>query len=48
MARKGEMVVKKWFFRGKKQVIGPLKRRTSNPNRKAKWCKMHAKFLELD
>ena len=39
-AGKGEIVIKKWDFRGKKQVIGLEKIRGGNQNRKAKWCKM--------
>ena len=40
MVGKGEIVVKKWDFRGKKRVIGLEKIRGDNQNRKAKWCKM--------
>ena len=40
MARKDKMAIKKWFFRGKMQVIGLEKLRAGNQNRKAKWCKM--------
>jgi len=46
MAEKGEIVVKRWDFRGLKQVMGLLKRRASNPNRKAKWCKMQVLLLK--
>ena len=38
MAEKGEIVVKKWVFRGKKRVIGLEKIRVGNQSRKAKWC----------
>jgi len=34
------MAIKKWFFRGKMQVIGLEKLRAGNQNRKAKWYKM--------
>ncbi len=39
-AEKGEIVVKKWGFRGKKRVIGHKKIRGGDQTRKAKWCKM--------
>ena len=48
MVGKGEIVVKKWDFRDKKQVIGLEKIRGDNQNRKAKWCKMQALFLKTD
>ena len=48
MAEKGEIVVKKWVFRGKKRVIGLEKIRGGDQNRKAKWCKMQALFLKVD
>ena len=38
MAKKGEIVVKKWGFRIKKWVIGPEKIRAGKQTRKAKWC----------
>ena len=40
MTEKGEIVVKKWNFRGKKRVIGFEKIRVGDQTRKAKWCKM--------
>ena len=48
MAEKGEIVVKKWDFRGKKRVIGFEKLRGGNQTRKAKWCKMQVLFLKID
>ena len=48
MAEKGEMVVKKWVFRGKKWIFGVEKIRAGNQTRKAKWCKMHVLFLKTD
>ena len=48
MARKDKMAIKKWFFRGKMQVIGLEKLRAGNQNRKAKWCKMQVVFLKED
>ena len=45
---KGEIVVKKWGFRGKKRVIGFEKLRGGNQTRKAKWCKMQVIFLKID
>jgi hypothetical protein len=48
VAEKGEIVVKKWVFRGKKWVIGLEKLRGGNQNRKAKWCKMQVLFLKID
>ena len=47
-AEKGEIVVKKWDFRGKKRVIGLEKIRGGNQTRKAKWCKMQDFFLKID
>ena len=47
-AGKGEIVVKKWDFRGKKRVIGLEKIRGGDQSRKAKWCKMQALFLKID
>ena len=47
-AQKGEIVVKKWDFRGKKRVIGLEKLRAGNQTRKAKWCKMQVLFLKID
>ena len=48
MVGKGEIVVKKWDFRDKKQVIGLEKLWVGNQNRKAKWCKMQVLFLKAD
>ena len=48
MTERGEIVVKKWVFRGKKWVIGLEKLRGGNQNRKAKWCKMLVLFLKAD
>ena len=48
MVGKGEIVVKKWFFRDKKWVIGFEKIRGGNQTRKAKWCKMQVVFLKID
>ena len=47
-AGKGEIVIKKWDFRGKKRVIGLEKIRGGDQSRKAKWCKMQALFLKID
>ena len=40
MVEKGEIVVEKWFFRGKKWVIGRKKIWAGDQTRKVKWCKM--------
>ena len=48
MAERGEIVVKKWFFRGKKRVIGLEKIRGGDQSRKAKWCKIQALFFKTD
>ena len=48
MAEKSEIVVKKWDFRGKKQVIGLEKIWVGDQTRKAKWCKMQVLFLRID
>ena len=48
MVEKGEIVVKKWVFRGKKRVIGLEKIRGGNQTRKAKWCKIQVLFLKID
>ena len=48
MAERGEIVVKKWVFRGKMGVFGLEKYRTSNQTRKAKWCKTQVLFLKID
>ena len=47
-AEKGEIVVKKWGFRGKKRVIGHKKIRGGDQTRKAKWCKTQVFFLKTD
>ena len=48
MVKKGKMVLKMWFFRGKMWVFGLEKLRTSNQTRKLKWCKMQVSFLKAD
>ena len=48
MAERGEIVVKKWVFRGKMGVFGLEKNQASNQTRKAKWCKMQVLFLKTD
>ena len=48
MAEKGEIVVKKWHFRGKKWVIGLEKFGVGNQTRRVKWCKMQVLFLKVD
>jgi len=48
MVGKGEIVVKKWDFGGKKRVIGLEKIWVGDQTRKAKWCKMQAFFLKID
>jgi len=48
VAEKGEIVVKKWVFRGKKWVIGLEKLRGGNQSRQAKWCKTQVLFLKID
>ena len=48
MAEKGKIVVKKWFFWGKKWVFGVEKMRVGNQSRKAKWYKTQAFFLKLN
>ena len=48
MAERGEIVVKKWGFRGKKRVIGLEKIRGGDQTRRAKWCKMQVLFLKTD
>ena len=48
MAGRGEMVVKKWDFRGKKRVIGRKKIWGDDQSRKVKWCKMQVFFLKTD
>ena len=47
-AKKGEIVVKEWVFRGKKRVIGLEKIRCGAQTRKVKWCKMQVLFLKMD
>ena len=46
-AEKGEIVVKKWNFGGKKRVIGLEKIRVGDQTRKVKWCKMQVLFLKI-
>ena len=46
MAKKGKIAIKKWGFRGKKQVIGVEKLQVGNQTRKAKWCKMQVLCLK--
>ncbi len=48
MAKKGKMHIKKWDLRVKKGGFGIEKNTIWMPSRKAKWCKMHAKRLNLD
>ena len=48
MLKKDKIVVKKWIFGGKMQVIGFEKIASWRPNRKAKWCKMQVNFLKMD
>ena len=48
MAKQGKIAVKKWGFGGKKGGIGVEKIRSSNQNRKAKWCKIQVFFLKID
>ena len=48
MVGKGEIVVKKWDFLGKKRVIGLEKRRVGDQTRKVKWCKTQVLFLKID
>ena len=48
MVKKGKIAIKKWGFRGKKQVIGVEKLWVGNQTRKAKWCKMQVLFLKTD
>ena len=48
MAERGEIVVKKWVFRGKKRVIGLEKIRGGDQSRKAKRCKTQVLFFKTD
>ena len=48
MVEKGEIVVKKWVFRGKKRVIGLEKIRGGDQSRKAKRCKTQVLFFKTD
>ena len=48
VAEKGEIVVKKWVFRGKKRAIGLEKIRGGDQSRKAKWCKTQVLFFKTD
>ena len=38
MPKRGKTPIKKWDFRGKKQVFRVEKMTNRSPNRKAKWC----------
>ena len=46
MAKMDKILIKKWFFRGKKWVIGLGKIRVSNHSRKAKWYKTQVLLLK--
>ena len=48
MTERGEIVVKKWVFRGKKRVIGLEKIRGGDQSRKAKRCKTQVLFFKTD
>ena len=48
MAERGEIVIRKWDFRGKKRVIGLEKIRGGDQSREAKWCKMQVLFFKTD
>ena len=48
MPKRDEIAIKKWFFGGKKWVIGPKESRDDNQTRKAKWCKMQVICLKTD
>ena len=48
MAKKGKMVLKMWFLRGKMWMFGLEELRTNNQTRKLKWCKMQVFFLKVD
>ncbi len=48
MAKRSEMAVKKWVFRGQKRVFGSEKIVSWRPSRKAKWCKMQVLFIKTD
>jgi len=48
MAKKGKIVVKKWFFRSKRGYLGVKKMRVGDKSRKAKWCKMQVLFPKTD
>ena len=48
MVERGERVVKKWDFRGKKRVIGLEKIRGGDQSRKAKRCKTQVLFFKTD
>ena len=47
MAEMGKIAVNTWDFRGKKQIIGTEKTANWQPNRKAKWCKMHVMLSKM-
>ena len=48
MAKKGKTAIKKWGYRGKKQVIGVEKLWVGNQTRKAKWCIMQVLISKKD
>ena len=48
MAKKGKIVVKKWFSRSKRGYLGVKKMRVGDQSRKAKWCKMQVLFPKTD
>ena len=48
MVEKGEIVAKKWVFRGQKLAIGIEKIWDVDQTRKAKWCKTQVLFLKED
>ena len=48
LVKRGKMVVKSGFFRGKKWVFGVEKIRVGNQTRKAKWCKTQVLLLKRD
>jgi len=43
----GKIAVNTWDFRGKKQITGTEKTANWQPNRKAKWCKMHVMLSKM-
>ena len=48
MPKNGKTPIKKWGFRGKKQVFRVEKMMNQSPNRKGKWCKMQVVFAKID